>query len=239
MAYDNEKNRLADLLTSAVGIPRTRDQALEREATERAYEASFQTGMNVGSDDGYDWIAHPTQEERTARLGVPNTVYTAELATWNYLHNDPIKAAADGLLNSPAHRAVLDNGFYDNWGIGIYTRMPTGETNELYRRWWIILWFSNVGIAGAAMATPSETISPPKIVRFGPGTHHGYKFGYDGRVIETKSLYLSKNSSASAKGRGRIPNRTGTWLLMYNGYFTDYWIYEEGFNTQGNRAKLN
>lgn len=228
MAYEAEKNQLSTIITSAVGIARPRDQALEREATERAYEASFQTGMNLGSEDGYDLIPHPTQEERTQRLGVPNSVYTAELATWNYLWADPVRAAADGLLNSPEHRAVLNNSFYKNWGIGIYTRMPSGQTNELYRRWWFILWFSNVPIEGAAVVTPEETF-PPKYVQFGPGTHHGYKFGYDGRILAYRSLYLTRTSRASAVGRGKIPNRPGSWLLITDGAFAGMWVSEYGF----------
>lgn len=237
MAYETEKNRLASLITGTVAIPRSRDDALETEATKRAYEASFQTGMNVGNDDGYDLIQHPTQEERQRRLGIPSTVYTAELATWNYLHNDPISAAASGLLTSPPHRAVLDNSFYKHWGIGIYTRMPAGETNELYRRWWIILWFANVSIAGAAVATPSETFAP-KYVQFGAGTHHGYRFGYDGRILSSKTLNLTRSSMAHAKGRGKIPERPGTWLLMEDGFFADHWVQEHGFWAAANLGKL-
>lgn len=238
MAYETEKNRLASIITSTVGINRIRDNALEREASERAVEASHQTGMNVGSADGEDLIIHPTAAVRRERLGVPVTVGTAELATWNYLYPDPVARAAQGLLDSPDHRAILNNGYYDHWGIGIHTVMPAGQTNELLRRWWFIIWLSNVGIEGAAMAQPTQTFSPAKYVSFAVGTYHAYKFTYDGKVAASKSLTLTKRSSAHAKGRGKIPNRSGDWLLMADGAFADYWLLEGGFFAQENVGKL-
>lgn len=238
MAYETEKNRLASLITSTVGIARVRDEALDREAQERSIEASEQTGMDVGSFDGEDLIIHPTAAVRRARLGVPSTVGTAELATWNYLFGDPILKAAQGLLGSADHRAVLDNAYYDHWGIGIHTKMPVGQTNELLRRWWIIIWLSNVPILGASMTTPSENYAPAKYVSFGIGTYHGYKFGYDGKVISSKSFTLTKRSSASAKGRAKILGRTGHWLLIADGIFADHWLQESGFFANPNQIKL-
>lgn len=227
MAYETEKNRLAQLITDAVGISRTRDSDLEREATERALEARNQTGLNAGSADGYDLIAHPSHEQRLARLGAPATVGTAELATWNYLWNDPVESAANGLLNSPDHRSVLDNSAYTHWGIGIYTEMPPGETNELYRRWWFIIWLATQSIGSAAIATPSQKLN--KKIAFAIGTHYGYKFGYDGRLLSSKAMSLNQPSQAQAKGRGRIPNREGDWLLVANGGLTDHWVQEDWF----------
>lgn len=232
MAYELEKNRLASLLTATVGITRQRDNALEREATERAFEASLQTGMNIGSTDGEDLIIHPTATERRARLNVPTSVATAELATWNYLYQDPILRAAQGFLSSAPHRAVLDSAIYDYWGFGIYTKMPEGSTNELLRRWWIIIWLSNVSIGGASMTQPKEIFSPTKYVGFSTGTYKGYQFDYTGKIISTKSLTLSSSSQAAAKGRGTIPGRPGSWLLMANGHFADHWVPERGFVAQ-------
>jgi hypothetical protein len=186
--------------------------------------------MSFGDHDGADLIAHPSAEQRRERLGIPSTVGTAELATWNYLYTDPVKAAADGLLNSSAHRAVLDNRAYTHWGIGIYTEMEPGETRELLRRWWFILWFSTKAIGSAAVATPSEIVN--KKVSFAVGTHYGYKFGYDGRLLATKGGRFDRPSQAQAKGRGRIPGRSEVWLLIANGVFTDYWVQEDWFGAQ-------
>jgi hypothetical protein len=213
------------------------DAALTREADERAQEARQQTGM-VFTGTATDLIPHPSAEERQQRLGIPNTVGTAELATWNYLWRDPIAAAAAGFLNSTPHRQVLDNELYTHWGIGIYTEMPAGETNELVRRWWFIIWLATAEVSEVSKAQPQETFSPAKYVSFAEGTYHGYQFAYDGRVMATKTLNLSRRSSASAKGRGKIPNRSGHWLLMSNGFFQDHWILEQGFFSEPNKPRI-
>lgn len=233
MAYETEKNRLASLITSVVGINRVRDSDLEREATERAVEARNQTGMTYGDGQGEDLISHPSHAERQSRLGVPSTVSVAELATWNYLWNDPVKAAADGLLNSYDHRRVLDNGVYSHWGIGIYTEMPEGQTNEILRRWWFIIWLATQAVGSAALLTPTQTFSK-KISFGGPGTHWGYKFGYDGRILQAKSIYLSRASQALAGGRARVPNREGDWLQVANGALAGFWVHEDGFYANAN-----
>lgn len=229
MAYEAEKNRLADLITAEVGITRIRDSDLEREATERAYEARLQTGLNIGDADGPDAIVHPAREVRASRLGVPLTVYTAELATWNYLMVDNVGRAATGLLTSPDHRAVLDSVLYKYWGIGIYTEMPEGATLETLRRWYFIIWLSNQAIGTAALTQPSEILS--KKISFATGTHYAYRFGYDGRILDTKSITLTSPSQALASGRGKIPNRSGAWLYVANGAFAGYWVQEDAFAT--------
>jgi hypothetical protein len=230
MAYEAEKNRLADLITATVGITRIRDSDLEREATERAYEARLQTGLNIGDADGPDNILHPPREIRAERLAIPLTVYTAELATWNYLIvSDNVGRAATGLLNSEDHRAVLDSVLYKYWGIGIYTEMPAGETSETFRRWYFIIWLANKPIGTAAMTQPTELVS--KKISFATGTHYAYKFGYDGRILETKSITLASSSQALASGRGRVPNRAGVWLYVANGAFAGFWVQEDYFAT--------
>lgn len=228
MAYETEKNRLAALLTAGSGVPRTRDSDLEREADERAREARSQTGLTFGDGVGEDFISHPTLAVRQSRLGVPATVPVAELATWNYLWSDPVEAAANGLLNSPDHRAVLVNPLWDYWGIGIYTEMPQGESNELFRRWWFILWFADRPIGAEVEAKPSEVLS--RIVEFRGGPIYGYKFDWRGNILSTKSGTFSV-SKAKANGRGTIPNRSGTWLRIADGVFAGHWVREDGFIT--------
>lgn len=134
-------DRLYDLLTIGSTVIRTRNPDLEREAAERAREARDQVGLVADGDDG---IPHPTQTEREARLGPDWTGKgVAEIATWNYLYNDPIKAAADGLLGSPVHRAILDDPTFMYWGAGIYTELPEGEP-ELARRYYVVIWVSKL-----------------------------------------------------------------------------------------------
>lgn len=227
MAYENEKERIISEISSAVGFGRTRDSALEREATERAYEARLQTGLTY--DGPQDIIVHPSGTERQQRLGIPSTVGTAELATWNYMYADPIEAVYEGLLNSPSHRAVLDNSYYDHWGIGIYTEMPSGQTNELYRRWWVIIWLASDSVGEASSAKPSEIYDPPVIVFFRKGKHKGYKFGFDGSVLDTKTVTLGRSRYSRARGRGSIEGQSGKWLLVNNKFFADYWVPEGGF----------
>lgn len=236
MAYDAEKNRFAQLLTNGTGIIRERDADLDREADERSLEARMQTGLNVGSEDGPDNIVHPTAEVRAQRLGVsPTGLNTAELAIWKYLVTDPIASLANGLLASAPHRAVLDNATYKYWGFGLYSELPQYETNEFVRRWWGIVWLSNKKIGPLTLATPKQTLT--KTIQFRSGTHWGYKFGWDGRIVDAKSVYISGTSSATAAGRGPIPNRSGDWLLVKDGALAGYWVKEFGFITKAT-AKL-
>ncbi len=228
MAYEAEKNRIAEIISQTVGITRTRDSDLEREADERAGEARYQTGLYIGDSDGLDDIAHPPHSIRLSRLNVPEngSVFVAELATWNYRFLDPIDAAAEGLLNSEPHRQILDMPFYTHWGIGIHTEMAP-ETEEWERRWWVIIWLSNKAIGTAALAQPAETLS--KKVSFAPGRHYAYQFDWSGKILATKQSTFATSSQALAKGRGRIPNRNGVWLLMANGVYADHWVEEDYF----------
>ena len=128
-------DRFYSLLTDRTGIPRSIDPRLELVAQLRAQEAAQQVGYDSGAID------HPPQSERQARLGWSNLYGVAELATWNYLYNDPIAAAADGLLNSPVHRKVLDDPTFMYWGAGIYTELPDAQP-ELARRYYVLVWLS-------------------------------------------------------------------------------------------------
>ena len=229
MAYEIEKNRMADIISSATRVSRIRDAALEREATERAFEARQQVGL-VATNTDADKIVHPTPAQRISRLGVPSTVGTAELAIWKYLVHDPIASLANGLLNSAEHRAVLDNPYFDYWGIGIYSEMPSGETSEFLRRWYGIIWLSNVAISTAAVTQPSQFFAK-KVGFAAPGRHWGYIFDYKGSILDAKSLNLSRPSSATTKGRGKIPGRAGDFLLINDGYFAGYWVPEISFVT--------
>ena len=234
--YDAEKNRMDTEISAVVGITRSRDAKLETVAEERAFEIREQVGLTY--DGPQDIPVHPTAAERRARLGVPDSVGTAELATWNYLYRDPVGAAISGLLNSTPHRLVLNNPIYTHWGFGIYTEMPEGSTSELERRWYFSIWLTTQSVDSAALATPDQTFDSPKYVHFGAGTHWGYKFGYDGRILNTKKLVLTKSSRADAKGRGQIIGRDGDWLLMNNGYFENFWVSEYGFYANVNQEQL-
>jgi hypothetical protein len=140
-----DRQRLYDLLTAGTGIIRTRNAELEREAGERAEEARHQVGLVVHPENPeLDLILHPTQAEAEARLGPQwSGKGVGELATWNYLFLDPVGKAAQGLLGSPVHRAVLDNPAYMYWGAGIYTELPPGAS-EIGRRWYFIIWLSKL-----------------------------------------------------------------------------------------------
>lgn len=237
MAHEAEKLRLATLLTSAIGITRQMDSALEREADERALEARQQTGLTFTGTEN-DEIVHPTSAQRRSRLGVPVSVGTAELATWNYLFHDPVVAASNGLLGSTPHHAILANPIYTHWGFGIYTELPTGQTDPLFMRWYFIIWFATESVGEAVIAKPSETFSTPKYVGFATGTHFGYQFSWEGKILDSKKLTLTSASQAQAKGRGKIPNRAGHWLLINNGALQDYWVLERGFVAMPNAPKL-
>lgn len=233
--YEPEKQRVYSLLTTELGFARTIDGALEREAEERALEARQQTGLGPP----YPQITHGTHASRLARLGVVYPPYlTPEIATWNLQYHDPVAAAVYGWLNSAPHRNILDDTKYDFWGLGIYTEFPEGETAELQRRWWFLMWLSNEPVQGVTPAQPSEIISPTKLVAFPAGNYWGYKFGSNGVVLSKKPLTLPSGSSASANGRGQIPNRAGVWLRMANGHFTDHWVKEERFVAKSNEPEL-
>lgn len=227
MAYENEKNRIISEISSAVGFSRTRDSALEREATERAFEARQQTGLTY--DGPQDIIEHPSADERTQRLGVPSTVATSELATWNYLYADPIGGAIEGLLESAPHRSVLENEFYDHWGIGIYTEMPDDQTNEIHRRWWIVIWLSNVEVGSQTELKPEIMFNQSRPVWFNKGTHTGYKFGFDGSVLESKTVSPNRLKKSTAKGSGNVPGKSGEWLLIDGRFLGGYWVKRHGF----------
>lgn len=230
MAYEEQKNSIAQIITNAVDISRVRDAALEKFATDRALEARQQVGLyvHIGNPDA-DKIIHPPAPVRQARLGVPSSVGTAELAIWTYLINPPVyDNLAMGLLNSPDHRAVLDNPIYTHWGLGIYTEFPDGEEgDERFRRWYHIIELATEHIGGAAVATPSQKLV--KKVSFAAGIHYGYRFGFDGRILETKRLTLNAPSRANTSGRGKIPGMAGDWLLMGNGALAGFWVLEDGF----------
>lgn len=235
--FEAEKQRIYSELTAAVGIARAIDPILEREATERAFEAREQTGINVCNCVN-DQIIHPTAAQRQARLNVPNTVGTAEIALWNYQFLDPVGAAINGWLNSTPHRAVLDSTPYDFWGLGIYTELPPGVTDELQRRWWFVMWFSTEPIDLASAAKPSEVFDPTKPVLFSKGTHHGYKFSFNGDILERKDLVMTGQKSYRANGRGTLNNQAGKWLRLDTGPLAGFWVQEKGFTSRQNTVPL-
>ncbi|WDZ85202.1 D-glucuronyl C5-epimerase family protein [Micromonospora cathayae] len=69
---------------------------------------------------------------------------------------------------------------------------------------------------------------PPAVagtVRFAPGTHVGYRFDPAGRVVEQRSVVLSRISSAAADQRIRVYGR-GIHYRMTNGVFAGYLVAE-------------
>lgn len=131
-----EADRFASLLQAACGVTRQRVEIIDLKATERAHEARIQVGLN-----GETPISHPTGDDIRSRLGWDGKpIGVGELATWNYLWRDPIQAAVNGLMNSAVHNAVLTNHGFTHWGVGIYSELPPGDTNELFRRRYFIVW---------------------------------------------------------------------------------------------------
>jgi hypothetical protein len=130
--------RFYALLTQRTGIRRTIDTRLEFAARYRSQEAVVQVGFDSGLG-----IPHPTATERRTMLGWPAGFGTAELATWNYLFNDPVLAAVNGLMNSPVHAEILNNPAWTHWGAGIHTAWKPGDVQtELNARHYFLLWFS-------------------------------------------------------------------------------------------------
>src|SRR5574338_750187 len=129
MAYETEKGRLYGLLEARTGRELVRDSRLESEADERALEARHQVGLYVTGTSA-DNIRHDLDMWEELPYGI--TAY-GENAAWFYLWRDPVAHAADAWMASNAHRHNLLNQTFTNWGLGIYTEMPPGETNELYR----------------------------------------------------------------------------------------------------------
>lgn len=236
MAYEAEKQRIYTELTAAIGITRTIDPILEREAEERAFEAREQVGLNACNCIS-DQIIHPTAIERRARLKVPDTVGTAEIALWGYQHLDPVGNCITGWLSSTPHRQVLQSTPYDFWGLGIYTELPPGMP-ELERRWYFVCWFSTEAIEIASAAKPTEILNPTEPLLFMGGTHHGYKFSFNGDILERKDFALTGQKTYRANGRGRINNRTGIWLRVDTGPLAGFWVQEKGFTSKQNTEPL-
>lgn len=169
MAYETEKARLAQMIEDATGIPRTWNKDLEREADERAYEAFLEVGTGPQPDGTYKGISHPTQMERESRLG-PEWAGkgVAEIAIWFFDVLDPVKWAADGWMNSAAHRAVLVDPRFKHIGIGTYTHLPAGA-QEYQRRWYFIAWLA-INIPIAAPTPPEEDMILVPTTVFPKGT---------------------------------------------------------------------
>ena len=139
MAYEAEKTRLYGLLEQKTGRRLIRNAHLEAEAEERAKEARLQVGLNATGTSS-DAIIHDMDMWEELPKGI--TTY-GENATWMYLWPDPILRAAESWWDSAPHKNNLLNPAFTNWGLGIYTELPAGETNELFRRWYIIHLFTN------------------------------------------------------------------------------------------------
>lgn len=137
--YETEKTRLYSLLEQKTGRVLKRNQDLEIEADERALEARNQVGLDYTGTDS-DNIKHDLDMWEELPYGV--TTY-GENAAWFYLWRDPVAHAADAWMASDAHRHNLLNPEFTNWGLGIHTELPPGDTNELYRRWYFICLFTN------------------------------------------------------------------------------------------------
>lgn len=76
-------------------------------------------------------------------------------------------------------------------------------------------------LPGAVVPTPSR----PATIRFQAGTHTGLRRASSGAVIGTKTVTLSRRSSASAIDRAVISGR-GTHLLVSTGLFAGLWLPE-------------
>ncbi len=72
---------------------------------------------------------------------------------------------------------------------------------------------------------PGELI-PPRALTFSPGSHTGYQFNGSGAVSASKTYTLGAYSSASTSRRTTVPSRTGTWFLVTNGVWANYWVQE-------------
>lgn len=139
MAYEAEKSRLYSLIETKTGRTLVRNSHLEREADERALEARNQVGLTATGTTA-DNINHDTDMWEELPTGI--TTY-GENAAWFYLWRDPVGHAADAWWTSTTHRNNLLNPNFTNWGLGIYTEFPPGETSDLLRRWYFICIFTN------------------------------------------------------------------------------------------------
>jgi hypothetical protein len=143
MAYEKEKTRLLELLTGSIGINRQRNARLEQEADKRAREGWLEVGWGPQPDGTFMGITHPDATRRRQRLGEGwEQIGTSEIAYWGYLRTDPVLSAANAWIESAPHLKELLTRAYKHWDAGIYTFMPQGETNELQRRWYFIIWFT-------------------------------------------------------------------------------------------------
>ena len=154
MAYEAEKTRLYGLLEQRTGRRLIRNAHLESEADERAKEARDQVGLTATNTDA-DNIKHDMDMWEELPKGI--TTY-GENAAWFYLWHDPVAHAADAWWASTQHRNNLMNLNFTNWGLGIYTEMPTGSTDELLRRWYFIQIFTN---DPQVQSTPIPVTPPP------------------------------------------------------------------------------
>ena len=240
-----ELDRFYQLLTDGVNarrsaaglalITRTKVAELEREAAKRAVEARLQVGFDQTNDPALDEIKHPTAEERLARLGWSGSIGTAELATWNYLWSDPVRAAVDirtssgalfGLLNSTAHRTILLDPIWTHWGAGIHREFKPGDdvSNPLLERWYFIIWLSTA-VPSTTPATFGETYGLPKRITFS-GTVSAHRFNAEGMIIGTRSMVWGKPSGATAGRRAVIPTQPGVWLYIVDGYYAGWYVPE-------------
>jgi hypothetical protein len=152
VAYEAEKLRLYGLLEQKIGRSLIRNPLLEKEADERALEARNEVGLEA---DGNDGITHDLDMWEELPAGI--TTY-GENAAWFYFWNDPVAHCAEAWWNSTHHRNNLLNTAFTNWGLGIYTEMPPGQTNELYRRWYFITIFTN----NPVVQPEPIPVTPPK-----------------------------------------------------------------------------
>lgn len=180
-------DRLYALITSETGITRIRDVRLEEKATERAFEARQQVGLNFTGTDA-DNIVHPSQLQCETRLG-PEWINkgVGEIGNWLYQWTDPIQALVRdekndgtpvGFMNSEEHAHVLTDTKYEHWGIGLYDELPSGES-EINRRYYCIIW---MGISVPAATSPTTFSDVPESHKFFDDiewcAQQGIVFGY-------------------------------------------------------------
>ena len=149
MTWDAKKLRLQQLIEQDTGIERVRRGGLDNFAQKRAREIraevdprSQDTPTHRGWQLG-DPIEPDTWDSYWEDLPSWVTMFGENL-TWNYLHKDSVKAAAEGWKNSPPHWANETNPNFKRMGLGI-TRLilPGDESNPLAWRWYYVAIYTN------------------------------------------------------------------------------------------------
>ena len=92
-------------------------------------------------------------------------------------------------------------------------------TNGIWAGYWV-----EERPASFAPGTVGKTTFDPRTISFRAGTHTGYRFDSAGRVTASKTVSLSRGSSAAATARAIINGRAH--LYVANGTWAGYWIAE-------------